>query len=345
MLNPGLRRVWRSPTTVQFGVNVTNPVLLEAIDDAFAELLDGLDGGSDLDTIVERAVASGHDRSSVQQLIDDLVGAGIVIDGSTWPGGAALTPPGRARLAPDLAAAALADPGGPGASERSERLASTSLTIHGVSRLGAIIGTAASAGGFGQVELKDERPVRPADLCPGGFGPGDLGRPRSCAQDSVSSWRAAGASLPATRVVHVVTDGVEARSLCQQLTRTGAAHLIVGSSEAIGRVGPLVVPGKTPCLRCYDLARSDLDPQWPRVALQLANDTGLVADDSNLTLAVAGLAMLHLTSWVCGGQPPSMAGVVNVTAPHGEPSLQRSRFHPACGCTWPTSSGQDTMTG
>src|SRR5699024_1469296 len=51
-------------------------------------------------------------------------------------------------------------------------------------------------------------------------------------------------------------------------------------------VGPMVVPGLTPCLRCADLYRADRDPRWPYVAAQLI-DRSSHADTPALTAAAA----------------------------------------------------------
>ncbi len=51
------------------------------------------------------------------------------------------------------------------------------------------------------------------------------------------------------------------------------AHLTAAASEAIGVVGPLVVPGQTACLSCVDMARTDRDPAWPLILAQVSGRT------------------------------------------------------------------------
>ncbi|WP_312027420.1 hypothetical protein [Dietzia sp. B32] len=53
------------------------------------------------------------------------------------------------------------------------------------------------------------------------------------------------------------------------LTRSGQAHMHVYSRDGRVVVGPTVVPGASPCLRCTDLYRARRDPRWPFVAAQL----------------------------------------------------------------------------
>jgi hypothetical protein len=53
------------------------------------------------------------------------------------------------------------------------------------------------------------------------------------------------------------------------LQQAGLPHLVVGVRDATAVVGPLVVPGRTACLHCTDLHRTDRDPAWPLLAAQL----------------------------------------------------------------------------
>lgn len=57
------------------------------------------------------------------------------------------------------------------------------------------------------------------------------------------------------------------------LARAGQAHMHVHCRDGRVVVGPTVVPGASPCLRCADLYRADRDPRWPFVAAQLIAHT------------------------------------------------------------------------
>ena len=68
-------------------------------------------------------------------------------------------------------------------------------------------------------------------------------------------------------------------------------HLAASAREAIGVVGPLVLPGRTACLSCLELARSDRDPAWPLILAQLAGQVAQpVACAATLAAAVAAQA-------------------------------------------------------
>jgi hypothetical protein len=75
------------------------------------------------------------------------------------------------------------------------------------------------------------------------------------------------------------------------LMREQIPHLAAAADEAIGIVGPLVIPGRTACLRCMDLTRTDRDPAWPLILAQLAGRApDPLACDAPLAAAVAAQA-------------------------------------------------------
>lgn len=75
----------------------------------------------------------------------------------------------------------------------------------------------------------------------------------------------------------------------RDLHLAGVAHLPVRVRDGSGLVGPLVLPGRTSCLSCADLHRSDRDPAWPAVAAQLRGTVG--SADRATVLATAALAL------------------------------------------------------
>lgn len=75
----------------------------------------------------------------------------------------------------------------------------------------------------------------------------------------------------------------------QQLHTAAIPHLPVHIRDGSGVIGPLVIPGRTSCLGCADLHRSDRDSAWPAVAAQLRGTVGC-ADRATL-LATAALAL------------------------------------------------------
>ena len=342
MLNPGLRRVWRDPSTVQFGVDVRRPVVLTGVDDGTAELLRRLDGTLDWSSFIASAVADGYAADQVEALLHRLNMMSLLTDAATWPGGAALTPAARQRLAPDLAATA-PHVGSSGPAGRCQRLADATVTIAGVGRLGAVIATLLTASGVGRIHLLDDALVDDIDVCVGGFTAEDVGRPRADLGMRLTRWISATPGDPGAQLT-IITDAADTRIVSRRLVAAATPHLLVTSAESIGRIGPFVLPGQSSCLRCFDLERSDRDPGWPVVAAQLT-DAPAIARDSNLSISTAALTALHVTGWITGGRPASVNGVVELHLPHGDAVRRPVPFHPSCGCAWPARSQQETMVG
>jgi hypothetical protein len=133
----------------------------------------------------------------------------------------------------------------------------------------------------------------------------------------------------------VILADIHRRELPEILRRGGVPHLAAAASEAIGVVGPLVLPGRTACLRCLDLTRAERDPAWPLILAQL---TGGGADppacDTVLAAAVATQAAAQALAFV--DRPASASAVTNGTLELVLPDWQWRRRswaqHDRCDC-------------
>jgi len=115
-------------------------------------------------------------------------------------------------------------------------------------------------------------------------------------------------------------------------------HLAASADEAIGIVGPLVIPGRTACLRCLDLTRTDRDPAWPLILAQLAGRApDPLACDAPLAAAVAAQAAAQGLAYI--DRAAAAGAVTNGTLELFLPEWQwRRRTWPrhrdcACGST------------
>jgi bacteriocin biosynthesis cyclodehydratase domain-containing protein len=116
--------------------------------------------------------------------------------------------------------------------------------------------------------------------------------------------------------------------LASALVRERVPHLGASAAEAIGVVGPLVIPGQSACLRCLDLARSDRDPAWPLILAQLADqEPRPAACDAALTAAVAAQAVSQALAFI--DRAAAASAVVNGTLELVLPDWQWRRR------TWP----------
>ena len=99
---------------------------------------------------------------------------------------------------------------------------------------------------------------------------------------------------------------------CRPLSRRGVPHLAVRLRDGSGVIGPLVLPGRTSCLRCLDLQRAAHDPGWPLVAAQLAGRRG--AARSTCVGAAAALAADQALAALEGqASPTPPPAVLNAT--------------------------------
>ena len=66
------------------------------------------------------------------------------------------------------------------------------------------------------------------------------------------------------------------RAVFERPTGAGIDHLLVMIDEDRVRLGPLVRPGHSPCVSCYDLHRADWDHAWSALLPQLGRHTGML---------------------------------------------------------------------
>ena len=131
----------------------------------------------------------------------------------------------------------------------------------------------------------------------------------------------------------VVTDTVEVdRLITDQLFQLDAAHLLVRSHRRGVCVGPLVVPGRTSCLRCADLARRDADPHWPVVLPQLVR---LVQPPPPPLVSWAvSVAAVQALAYLAGATPETAGATLEITSTDLRMRWRTWPVHAGCGCGW-----------
>ncbi|RIQ26072.1 hypothetical protein DY240_10950, partial [Jiangella rhizosphaerae] len=129
--------------------------------------------------------------------------------------------------------------------------------------------------------------------------------------------------------------GATGREEAADLVRHGIPHLFAQVVEVTGVVGPLVLPGRSSCLRCHDLHRTTRDPHWPLVLDQaLRRPPPEPACDGALAAVVAGLAATQVLAHLDGFVPAAVDGTIEVTLPAALPRRRSWTRHPRCGCGW-----------
>jgi len=115
-------------------------------------------------------------------------------------------------------------------------------------------------------------------------------------------------------------------------------HLSVVVRETSVVIGPLVVPGRSACLRCLDLHRTERDPQWPLVLAQLLApaDRRVPHEETALAQVAAGVTALQVLGHLDGhGAPACVGATLEVELPDGLACRRPWPAHPSCGCCWP----------
>jgi hypothetical protein len=323
-LKPGLLPVWRNRDTLQLGIHPRRAVALTGMRGA-AALLGLLDGSRDRSQVLAGALELGIGSEAADRIITLLTAAGALHDfpASTYQ---ALPHGLRSRLAPELAAAALAHGDADGGARILARRQGACVRIHGMSPVGLSAASLLTAAGIGLVVSGQQVPGAPEAV----YGAARHGS--ACRPPGGRPGRPARAGR---RPDLVVLADSHRREVADALAQDGIAHLSAAASEAIGVVGPLVLPGRTACLRCLDLTRAERDPAWPLILAQI---TGSAADPpacgTVLAAAVAAHAAAQALVFIDRATPGSAVtnGTLELVLPDWQWRRRTWKPHHRCGC-------------
>lgn len=341
-LRPGLRRAWRDTTTLQVGVFPGPGVVLAGLRPGDEAVICALDGAHDLEQV--RQVGARHrvDGGRVAELLTLLSRSGLLAGpGDGWQVDRAhlsrLGATARARLQADSEAWSLAhdSEGLLLAADRGRRR----VVVHGAGRVGATIASTLLAAGVGSVSLVDDRQVRPGDVLPSGAQQHDVGgswmqmMAGAAARVGVVSRPSPGSFEP--DLVVLVSEHVLDSRVGDDLVRRDVDHLGVVVDTARVVVGPLVLPGRSPCMRCLDLHRRDRDPAWLHLVAQLLDSraTRSAVGETALSTAAGALAALQALCRLDGKVTPDAVGrTLELSLPDGQVQRRSWRLHAQCGC-------------
>jgi bacteriocin biosynthesis cyclodehydratase domain-containing protein len=343
-----------------------------------------LDGSRDRDQVVQAAAHHGIPAETTERVLALLATAGALDD---FPAGTLrlLSPPLRARLATELAAASLAHRDGDGGARTLARRLTAQVRIHGAGTVGDGIASLLTSSGIGQVtNANPQRPeklpstakwpgtLRPRVTSAGADGSGEpppstarpakprprTGRPgnpqpstghpggpqpstgRHPGSPQPSTGRPGkpqpGKAPPGTALPDLaILVGRHLMELRASLMRDQVPHLAVSADEAIGVVGPLVIPGRTACLRCLDLTRAERDPAWPLILAQLeGREPNPCACDAPLAAAVAAQAAAQVLAFIdrAVAADPVANGTLELVLPGWQWRRRTWPRHPGCSC-------------
>jgi hypothetical protein len=312
-------------------------------------LINLLDGSRDLGQVLAAAHDQGIGRQAAERVIGLLAAAGALHD---FPAATlrALPDGPRARLAGELATVSLAHGYADGGARVLARRQAASVRVHGAGLVAAGLASLLTASGVGRVSVTgaagspagETAAARTSGTGPRGPGPGlaswppagrvRLGHPGG--DGPPRAWRSGPAS-PRRPDLAVLTDGYPPE-LPGTLVAGAVAHLTAAAAEAIGVVGPLVIPGRTACLSCVDLARSDRDPAWPLILAQASGRASQpAACAAVLVAAVAAQATAQALAYLDQASPGAVVinGTLELVLPDWQWRRRSWTAHPQCRCS------------
>jgi bacteriocin biosynthesis cyclodehydratase domain-containing protein len=346
---PGLPVLHREPGEIQIGTDPDCAVVISGLPESLTPVLHRLDGSATLDEWLARV--SQHDRPILLRVLTELGEMGLVEDASRPDDRPGMLP---ARISADCTAWALRS--GAKRLDTGESRAATAVVVHGSGRIAVSVATMLAASGVGWVHSVADGVVQAEDTgC--GYLDEDIGSPRGpavkravrrCAPETRTN------RLPPRRspdLVILADVMVPEPRLAASLAAAGVPHLLVRATEGSGVVGPLIVPGRTCCLRCLDLHTMDVDPCWPVLATQLAAKP-LPADIASVHATAAfavsqALRVLHgpanaadLPTWGSMIEIDPFTGCTRQTActPHPQCPCGQALRNPADGEVIPTAT-------
>ena len=214
------------------------------------------------------------------------------------------------------------------------------IDICGDDRLAISLLTILLAAGVSQTTLalsNVQRDIAASDLGTGVFAISDLGTNLT---NRVSEVSRDFALFPISKSATVnsyltIIFGAPDPAKISALLTSNTPHLFISALDATAiRIGPLVIPGKTPCFRCLELSQLDQSP-----LLNQINQARNFAPISQLNLAagtqVAGLIAQSVLNYLDTGFCELIGSQVIIdTARPCNPQHIAYSIHPACGCAW-----------
>lgn len=323
-LRPGLRALWRDGRTLQFGWGADPEVMYADPSAADLEILQSLE-----------FLGVSHNREN--RLLRTLADADLLVAATREPL-PNISPATRVRIASDSLKWSIAAGQEEGWRNLEARCAARIL-VRGLGRTGSQLVRSLAHSGVGHIFLDDSSDVSPADLSPSGYGQQHIGAGRAKALQKIIT-----AQYPDVTVTIRTEDQVDLAILTgyyivdpvhyEEFLRADTAHLALVFNDFGAAVGPLTVPGRSPCLRCIDLHRVDADPAWPALATQLRSlgARESFSEEIGISALAAALATNMALRAVSLRGPEPFNATLEFSLDAYIPAVREWSHHPDCGC-------------
>ncbi|WP_020662286.1 TOMM precursor leader peptide-binding protein [Amycolatopsis benzoatilytica] len=322
-LLPGIHVLERGGAEIQFGLDPRHGVVAAGLPAPIVDSVRRLDGRRSLESVL---LAAGEHRNQFHLLLKQLTALGLVTEAAA---------PSAKRVETGLWSLR-ARHYQPALTDRRRQ---SFIGVHGSGRIAVAVAALLATAGVGHLDIRASGTVTEADLGTG-LTPTELGQPRHKAIRAVLSRIAPDVrtSRNHRRIPDLVllTDTlVPPPEDVAKLAEAGIPHLPVQVREGTGIVGPFVEPGRSACLRCCDLHRTDSDPAWPRIATQLVGQ--IPRPDLGAVQACASLAVAQAMRVLSPSEtrPPAWNTTLEIDTFDGQLRRQYWEPHPECGCGAP----------
>ncbi len=236
-------------------------------------------------------------------------------------------------------------------SDRRER----SILIFGENRLAHHLTILLRASGFGLVKRIDRREVdrrdnpaispqiTPQEIIGLSFRQSDIGRDRAALIAELESGiniheqhapgkDQAQQGFPSTPSLIITTHETQPDYRYRWMNE-GIPHLLISSlADHQIEIGPIVLPGQSPCGRCIEMAESAINPIYRKWRMKEMHATGVELSSATVS-AIGGLVVLELISFFNGNS--TLIGRSKRFDLHNAMSPVDLYWapHPECGCT------------
>ncbi len=250
----------------------------------------------------------------------------------------------KARRAPELSSTTWLPQVRDGGVAAISRRRDWQISIYGDSRIATLAFGLLLSSGVSRTSLLSadkERRVEDVDMCAGFLRPSDIGLPYKTRMQELSRELSL---FPSAKVIGVIPREEKRMALAignvpadqvQEWMSEGVPHLFIEAPDGARIViGPLVIPGRSPCSRCVSMSMEDQDSTWREIAMEK-----LVKPTSEVPVAlahhVAGCATLEILHFIDQGQSELIGKRIGID--YHRPTIsapQSFTRHPACGCNW-----------
>lgn len=308
-INPGKSTVWLRPDTLQIGLDA-DAVIVGGLSPAHQRFIRALQSGIADNQLGVIARNSRVGIAEAGRLVDRL--SGVLLDNPSTP---AASGDGKASLSllrevnPDFAeliriALNTNVDGAAVIAQRAARL----IHIESLDKTGVTLIRGLANAGFAQFWSADTGIITDSDVQALGYSTEQLGLARSEGIAAIAAGFANSVSVTEIdgqrmRVIDrvdvavlIANQAIDPRRY-KRLVRYGVPHIAITYDELGARVSPLVIPNKTPCLGCLDLAINAIDPDHTVRITQLAHASQRY-DDSSAVLFAAAMTVAATTEFL-----------------------------------------------